>query len=122
MIAVALGAKVIEKHFTINKKLRGPDHKASFNPDEFKTLVKNIRNIEIILGKNKKFVTNSEKKNKLLVRKSLVARIKITRGEKFSKNNLAIKRPGYGISPVKYYEILGKRSKYNFKPDELIKL
>ncbi len=122
MIAVALGAKVIEKHFTINKNLRGPDHKASFNPDEFKTLVKNIRNIEIILGKNKKFVTNSEKKNKLLVRKSLVARIKITRGEKFSKNNLAIKRPGYGISPVKYYEILGKRSKYNFKPDELIKL
>ena len=82
MIAVALGAKVIEKHFTINKKLRGPDHKASFNPDEFKTLVKNIRNIEIILGKNKKFVTNSEKKNKLLVRKTLVARIKITRGEK----------------------------------------
>ena len=122
IIAVALGARVIEKHFTINKNFSGPDHKASFNPDEFKTLVKNIRNIEIILGKNKKFVTNSEKKNKLLVRKSLVARIKITRGEKFSKNNLAIKRPGYGISPVKYYEILGKRSKYNFKPDELIKL
>ena len=122
IIAVALGARVIEKHFTINKNFNGPDHKASFNPDEFKTLVKNIRNIEIILGKNKKFVTSSEKKNKLLVRKSLVAKIKIAKGDKFSKNNLAIKRPGYGISPVKYYEILGKKSKYNFKADELIKL
>ena len=122
IIAVALGARVIEKHFTINKNFSGPDHKASFNPDEFKTLVKNIRNIEIILGKNKKFVTNSEKKNKFLVRKSLVAKIKIAKGDKFSKNNLAIKRPGYGISPVKYYEILGKKSKYNFKADELIKL
>lgn len=122
LLAVAMGAKVIEKHFTLNKNFKGPDHKASFNPLEFKTLVENIRKTELILGKNKKIVTKSEKKNRILVRKSLVAKKKILKGEKFSFKNLAIKRPGKGLSPTKFYKILGKKSKFTFKQDQLIKL
>ncbi len=122
IIAVAMGAKIIEKHFTLNKNLNGPDHKASFNPKEFKTLVENIRKTEIILGKNKKIVTESEKRNKILVRKSLVAKKEIKKGDRFNKNNITIKRPGNGISPVNFYKLIGKKSKYSFKPDELIKI
>ncbi len=122
IIAVALGAKIIEKHFTLNKNLKGPDHVASFNPKEFKELVENIRKTEVILGKNEKIVTASEKKNKSLVRKSLVAKKAIEKGEKFNNNNITIKRPGNGISPSKFFQVIGKKSKYSFKPDELIKI
>ena len=122
IIAVAMGAKIIEKHFTLNKSLNGPDHKASFNPREFKTLVENIRKTEVILGKNKKIVTASEKKNKILVRKSLVAKKEIKKGDRFNKNNITIKRPGNGIPPTNFFKIIGKKSKYSLKPDELIKI
>ena len=122
IIAVAMGAKIIEKHFTLNKNLKGPDHAASFNPKEFKTLVENIRKTEVILGKNKKIVTASEKRNKLSVRKSIVAKRAIKKGDKFSNNNITIKRPGNGISPLKFFKIIGKKSKYSFKQDDLIKV
>ena len=122
IIAVAMGAKIIEKHFTLNKNLKGPDHAASFNPKEFKTLVENIRKTEVILGKNKKIVTASEKRNKLSVRKSIVAKRAIKKGDKFSNNNITIKRPGNGISFLKFFKIIGKKSKYSFKQDDLIKV
>ena len=89
---------------------------------KFKTLVENIRKTEVILGKNKKIVTASEKRNKLSVRKSIVAKRAIKKGDKFSNNNITIKRPGNGISPLKFFKIIGKKSKYSFKQDDLIKV
>ena len=120
--AVALGAKIIEKHITINNNLKGPDHKSSMNTNTFFTLVKSIKNLEIALGNEKKNVTKSELENRDLVRKSIVASRNIKIGEKFSINNITTKRPGLGISPMKIMSILGKKSKFNFKRDNLIKL
>jgi N,N'-diacetyllegionaminate synthase len=122
LAAVALGAKVIEKHFTLNKNLPGPDHKASITEKELKNLVTGIRKIELALGKDKKYPTESEKKNLFIARNSIVASKDIKKGQKFTKENLAIKRPGYGISPMKYFKILGKKAKKNFIPDELVKI
>lgn len=120
--AVALGAKVIEKHFTLSKELPGPDHKASIEPNELMQLVRSIRNIELSLGNKNKKVSPSEKKNLVVVRKSIVANQLILKGEIFTSENLSIKRPGTGISPMKWDKILGRRAVRNFKKDELIKL
>ena len=120
--SITLGAKVIEKHFTLNKKQYGPDHKASIDAEELKNMVKMIRNIEKSLGSKNKIITTSEKRNIPTVRKSIVSRKKIKKGEIFNLSNIAIKRPGSGISPMKWYKVLGKIAKKNFKEGELIKL
>jgi len=122
LAAVALGADVIEKHITINKNLPGPDHKASINPIELKKMIEGIRKISIALGDGVKKISNSEKKNLLIARTSLVASTKIKKGEKFTNKNLTVKRPGNGISSMKLFKVIGKISKKNFEEDELIRL
>ena len=119
--AVALGAKIIEKHFTLNNKLDGPDHKASLEPNELNLLVKSIRNVELAMGSKLKKITKSEKKNIKLIRRSIVAKLKINRGEKFSYDNLTVKRPGTGVSPLKWDKYIGKKSKKNYEIDDFIK-
>lgn len=118
--AAALGAKVIEKHFTLNKKFEGPDHHMSLLPQELEQMISSIRNVEIALGKKIKIVTRSEKKNINVARKSIVARLKIKAGEKFTEKNLIIKRPGNGIPANEYFNLIGRKSKRIFKKDELI--
>ncbi len=120
LAAVTLGASVIEKHFTLDKNMSGPDHLASLEIDEFKQLINKIRNIEISLGNGIKQASNSEKKNLKIVRKSIVARKKIKKGEKFNYENLTVKRPGTGINPMNIIKIIGKVAKRNFMPDEII--
>ena len=118
--AVALGATVIEKHFTLDRNLPGPDHKASLEPHELKAMVTAIRNIEIALGDGIKRLTPSEAKNKPVARKSLVASHPIKAGEVFSTQNITAKRPGTGISPMRWDTILGRRARRDFALDELI--
>ncbi|KHM51420.1 hypothetical protein NZ47_10715 [Anaerovibrio lipolyticus] len=120
--AVAMGATVIEKHFTLDKKMEGPDHKASLEPDELTQMVSAIRHIEKAVGTGKKEPTASEMGNKAIARKSIVAACKITKGEVFSESNITTKRPGNGISPMKWYEVLGKTAPKDFDEDELIEL
>jgi N,N'-diacetyllegionaminate synthase len=120
--AVALGACVIEKHFTLDRSMDGPDHKASLEPDELNAMVKAIRNIEEALGDGFKRPTASEVKNKLVVRKSLVASREIKAGEFFSPENMSAKRPGTGISPMLWDKVIGKRACRDFLLDELIEL
>jgi N,N'-diacetyllegionaminate synthase len=121
LAAVSLGAKIIERHITISKKMKGPDHKSSLEPKELIKLVKNIRDLQTALGNKNKNITNSEKKNVIAARKSLVAAKKIIRGEKFTPKNITSKRPGSGLSPMLYPTIIGKKSKKNYNKDELIK-
>ena len=118
--AVALGAEVIEKHFTLDKTMEGPDHKASLEPDELKQMVKSIRNIEEALGNGVKTPTESERKNKVVARKSIVAKTTICFGEMLSEENLDIKRPGTGISPMLWNEIIGSKATKDYQTDELI--
>ena len=120
--AVAMGATVIEKHFTLDKTMDGPDHKASLEPEELTQMVRAIRHIEKAVGTGKKEPTASEKGNKAIARKSIVAACKISKGEAFSENNITTKRPGNGISPMKWYEVLGKTAPKDFDEDELIEL
>jgi len=118
--AVAMGASVIEKHFTLDKTMEGPDHKASLEPDELKAMVKAIRNIELALGSRVKQVSNSERPNMAVARKSLIAKIDIKQGEQFTENNLTIKRPGAGISPMRWDEVIGQTAQKNYLADDLI--
>ncbi|MBV6493608.1 MAG: N,N'-diacetyllegionaminic acid synthase [Turneriella sp.] len=118
--AVALGATIIEKHFTLDKNLPGPDHKASLEPQELVAMVKAIRNIEQALGSAIKGPSPSEAKNKPIARKSLVAKTAIKKGEIFSEQNLAVKRPGHGISPMRWHEVIGKQAERDYAEDELI--
>ncbi len=118
--AAALGATVIEKHFTLDKNLSGPDHKASLEPNELKALVDSIKNIEKAMGNGIKAPSSKEKKNILVARKSIVAAKKISKGEIFSNENLTCKRPGEGISPMLIDKIIGTIAKKNFEPDEYI--
>ena len=118
--AIAMGASVIEKHFTLDRTLPGPDHQASLEPAELRTLVSSIRNIEIALGDGIKRPTPSEARNKLVARKSLVASRAIKAGEVFTAENLTTKRPGTGISPMRWDDLLGKRALREFAEDELI--
>lgn len=118
--AVALGAKIIEKHFTLDKRMKGPDHQASLEPDELAIMVQAIRNVEIALGDGRKRRTESEKYNLDVVRKSIISSKYIKVGELFTEDNLTVKRPGGGISPMEWYHILGKRAKKDYKPNEMI--
>lgn len=118
--AVALGAEVIEKHLTLSRQMEGPDHKASMEPEEFKNMVRYIRNIELALGSGYKHVTDSERENVDVARKSIVAAKKILKGEAFTTDNITVKRPGTGISPMKWHEILGRVAQRDFDEDELI--
>ena len=121
--AVALGATVIEKHFTLDKTLPGPDHKASLEPEELKAMVMAIRNVEkAIGGSGLKEVSKSEVKNKPIARKSIVATKTIKKGDLFSVENLTVKRPGTGISPMQWDEVIGKTAKKDFEEDDLIEL
>jgi N,N'-diacetyllegionaminate synthase len=120
--AVALGAKVIEKHFTLSRTMEGPDHKASLEPDELSLLISSIRNLEKALGDGVKKVSHSEKKNILVARKSLVAIKEISAGELFDADNIGVKRPGNGISPMFWDEVLGRPARRAFKVDEQIEL
>lgn len=120
--AVARGAKVIEKHFTLDKNMEGPDHKASLEPDELKDMVRAIRNIEKALGSEEKKPSVSEKKNIAIARKSIVAAKKIEKGKKFTEENLTVKRPGDGISPMLWKDVVGKVAKRNFDEEEKIEV
>lgn len=120
--AAALGASVIEKHFTLDRHMRGPDHQASLEPDELKRMVKMIRNIETALGSSEKKPTGSEKKNLRIVRKSIVAARPIKKGERFGKGNITTKRPGFGLSPMMWDAVVGKKAKYDFNTEDLIKI
>ena len=120
--AVALGATIIEKHFTLDRNLEGPDHKASLEPEELTLMVKCIRNIEKAIGNGNKTPSPSEKKNITVARKSIVAKRAIRRGEVLSEDNLTVKRPGNGINPMRWKEVIGTVAVRDFKEDELIDL
>lgn len=120
--AVALGASIIEKHFTLDKNMSGPDHKVSLEPDELKAMVNAIRNVEKALGNGIKKPSRSEMKNIQVVRKSIVAAKDIKKGEVFGEDNITVKRPAGGISPMEWDNILGKRAKRDFRGDELIEI
>jgi len=118
--AVAMGASCIEKHFTLDKTMEGPDHKASLEPDELKAMVKAIRNIELALGNGVKKPSKSEIPNMQIARKSIVAKIDIKKGEILTEENITIKRPGDGISPIRWDEIVGTVANKDYVKDELI--
>ena len=120
LAAVAKGATIVEKHFTLNKDAAGPDHKASIEPQELTEMVKSIRKIETSLGQKVKFPTTSEFENRSVVRKSIVSAQKIKKGEPFSELNIAIKRPGNGISPYYYWDLIGKISTTDYEIGDLI--
>ncbi|MFA5903233.1 MAG: N-acetylneuraminate synthase [Desulfobacula sp.] len=120
LAAVAMGAGIIEKHFTLDKSMKGPDHKASLDAGELKGMVCAIRNIEKAMGDGNKTPSPSEIKNRQVVRKSIVALKSIKKGEIFSQSNVTIKRPGTGISPLEWYRVLGKKASRDFEPDDLI--
>lgn len=120
--AVALGAEVIEKHFTLDRNMEGPDHKASLEPDELEAMIKAIRNIEKARGDGVKTPSESEKANIAVVRKSIIAADSIKAGDILTEKNLTTKRPGTGISPMRWNEILGTRAIRDFEEDELIEI
>jgi len=118
--AVAMGASIIEKHFTLDNAMEGPDHKASLEPEELKAMVSAIRNIEKALGSNEKILSPSEEVNINIVRKSIVASCPIRKGELLSADNITTKRPGTGLSPMKWDEIVGTIASKAYQSDELI--
>lgn len=120
--AVAMGAKVIEKHFTLDKNMEGPDHKASLEPQELKQMVDSIRNIENAMGTGIKQPAESEKKNIVIARKSIVANVPIKKGELLTSENITTKRPGNGISPMRWNDVIGTYAVRDFEEDELIEL
>lgn len=120
--AVSMGAKIIEKHFTLDKTLPGPDHRASLDPIELTQMVRAIRNIEIAMGKSEKVVSQSERPNIEVARKSIVAARPIAKGEIFTEENITVKRPGNGISPMKWDEVIGRMAPRDFPYDSLIEL
>ena len=120
--AAAFGAAIIEKHFTLDRTMEGPDHKASLEPDELRAMVTAVRNIEKAMGDGEKKVTRSEAKNKAIARKSIVAARPIKAGEVFTADNLTTKRPGDGVSPMRWYEVLGTKAIRDFEEDEKIEL
>lgn len=120
LAAVAMGAVVIEKHFTLDRGMEGPDHKASLEPQELKDMITGIRHIEEAMGNGEKKPTESEKKNIAVARKSIVADEIIQKGELFTEDKLTVKRPGDGISPMKWYDVIGKTADRNYEKDEKI--
>lgn len=120
--AVAVGAEIIEKHFTLDRSMKGPDHKASLEPEQLQEMVSNVRIIEKALGDGVKRPTKSEEPNKPIARKSIVAKEKIYKGEILTEDNLTVKRPGTGINPMKWEDVIGKVATKDFEKDELIKI
>lgn len=120
--AVAMGARIIEKHFTLDRNLPGPDHKASLEPAELASMVRAIRNIELAIGSGKKHVSDSERPNIVVARKSIVAATDIRKGDVLSEKNITVKRPGNGISPMRWDAVLGTTAIRDFRADELIEL
>ena len=120
--ATALGAVIIEKHFTLDRNMPGPDHKASITPKELCELVEKVRNVETALGNGIKILQKSEEKNVDIARKSIVASCNIKKGDILSMENITTKRPGNGISPMLWNEVLGKKAIRDFKEDELIEI
>lgn len=120
--AVALGAVIIEKHFTLDRSMEGPDHKASLEPDELAAMIVAIRHIESALGTGEKTISRSERKNINIARKSIVARRAIRKGERITEQNITTKRPGGGVSPMLWFEIIGTKAVRDFAEDELIEL
>lgn len=118
--AVAMGATVIEKHFTLDRNMYGPDHKASIEPEGLQAMIKGIRNIEVALGDGKKVCSPSEKKNIIVARKSIVAKRDIKKGEELTEDNITTKRPGNGVSAMRWFEVLGTKAVRDFGEDELI--
>ena len=118
--AAAMGAHVIEKHFTLDRNMEGPDHKASLEPDELKKMIDSIRNVETAMGDGKKRITESEQKNRIAARKSIVANKTIHQGDIFSEENLTVKRPGNGISPLMWDFMIGRKAERDYQKDELI--
>lgn len=118
--AVALGSSIIEKHFTISRNLDGPDHKASLEPEELKQMIKNIRELDIALGKEIKIRTKSEEKNLAVIRKSIKAKKSIKSGEIFRPDNLTIKRPGVGMEPILYWDLLNQKATKDYLPGDII--
>ena len=118
--AVARGACVIEKHFTLSREMEGPDHKASIEPDELKQMVDMIRHVEVSIGDGVKKVSASEAKNQDIARKSIIASAKIKAGDVFTEENVTTKRPGSGINPMRWFELLGRRAKHDYEEDYLI--
>ena len=121
LTAVGLGATIIEKHFTLDKELEGPDHRASLNPEELGLMVREVRKVEFALGDGRKIPTASELVNQSAVRKSLYAKVSIKAGDCFTIDNLISKRPQIGISPMEYWKILGKVSQRSYAKDEQIR-
>lgn len=120
--AVVMGATIIEKHFTLDRNMEGPDHQASLEPHELKSMVSAIRNVELAMGSSDKKPAESEKKNMTIARKSIIACHNIKEGELFTENNITVKRPGNGISPMQWFEVIGKKAVRDFEEDELIEL
>ncbi len=120
--AVAMGAEIIEKHFTLDKSLPGPDHRASLDTAELRAMVNAIRNIELAIGDGEKHVSDSERPNIEIARKSIIAARDIKTGEILTEENLTVKRPGNGISPMRWDEVVGSRAIRDFKADHLIEL
>lgn len=120
--AVSLGAAVIEKHFTLNRNMEGPDHKASIEPEELAAMVSSIRHVEKAMGNGKKTPSPSERKNMTIARKSIVAITSIKAGEEFTEKNITVKRPGTGISPMRWNDVIGTKAIRDFKEDEFIEL
>ncbi len=120
--AVALGARIIEKHLTLDKSMPGPDHSASANPSEFAAMVRSIRTVEIALGTDVKAPSKTEAPNRDIVRKSLVALVPISAGDEFTSQNVGVKRPGTGISPMRWHEVVGSTAHRDYQIDELIDL
>lgn len=118
--AAAMGACILEKHFTLDRMMEGPDHLASLEPMELRAMVEAVRNVEEAMGDGRKKPSESERKNREAARKSIVAKRKIRKGEIFTEENLTAKRPGNGISPMKWFEVLGQRAERDFEEDELI--
>ena len=118
--AVARGARVIEKHFTLDRNMEGPDHKASIEPDELKQMVDMIRHVEVAIGDGIKKVSPSELKNQDIARKSIIAKTAIKAGDVFTEENITTKRPGSGINPMKWFDLLGKTAKHDYQEDYLI--
>ena len=120
--AAAMGARVLEKHFTLDRSLSGPDHKASLVPEELKELTDSVRAAVQAVGSGEKYPTEAERRNRIAARKSLVARERIRAGEILTEENVTVKRPGDGLSPMRWYEVLGKKAKRDFEEDELIEI
>ena len=118
--AVARGACVIEKHFTLDRNMEGPDHKASLEPQELKQMVDSIRNVEVAIGDGVKKVSASELKNQDIARTSIIAKTKINAGDEFTEENITTKRPGNGINPMRWFDLLGKKAKHDYEEDYLI--